>query len=76
MGCCIHHSILGLTLALLIYPGPGNPAAWGAPMVMESSFTMARLSGKLEELKDAMDVTWRSAGRQNNQKGGLALSTL
>ena len=28
-----------------------------APIVMESSFTMARLSGKLEELKDAMHVT-------------------
>ena len=26
-------------------------------MVMESSLTMARLSGKLEELKDAMHVT-------------------
>jgi hypothetical protein len=36
-------------------------------MVMEPSFTMARLSGKLDELKDVIDVTCdstydRSAG--------------
>lgn len=41
--------------------GDTNPAAMrGAPMVMESSFTMARLSGKLDELKDAMHVTCAS----------------
>ena len=28
-----------------------------APMVMEPSLTMAKLSGKLDELKDVIDVT-------------------
>lgn len=52
--CDIHHRVMTIPLAI-------NCGVWDVPIVIESSFTMAKLSGKLDELNEAIEVTCRVA---------------
>ena len=56
--CNFYHRVLTIPLAR-------DCGVWDVPIVIESSFTMARLSGKLDELNDAIEVTCRVASEHS-----------